>query len=498
MTEIELKLAVPLHAAASLARRVAALPAIAGQRGQRETLHNIYYDSPGHDLLRRGAVLRVRKVLRGGKTLWLQTFKTSEHHPSAMSRRGEWESPLEGPALSAALLRDTPWQLIDPDGQLFAQLQPCFSTQFTRRRWLCRRPDASEIELALDIGAIVSGDRSLPIQELELELKAGPAHALLELASALATELPCIPATRSKSERGYALAGHLAALPGACIDDAQADPALHQLARTTLDGAFAQFTAHLIDLALGDDPEHVHQARVGWRRFRSARRLFKPMLQAAPALSLDGLQPLLDALTQLRELDVAHTESLPPLGPLFMAGDTERARAWQAMMEELDKNRSRARTQVRALLAHTMTAQALLAVTVWLESLATAGDAAATRHDTGESRRTWARKRVRRLGRDLRQACRQLDDAESQHRARILAKRLRYGVESLRALLPATRTKRWHRRAQRWQSALGDQRDLTQAVEQVARLRDYPAIAGFLRGYLAGKKARKTRSPPRT
>jgi inorganic triphosphatase YgiF len=495
VTEIELKLALPLHAAGSLARRVAALPALAGLSGRRETLDNTYYDTPDHALLRHGAVLRVRTVRRGGKTLWLQTFKTSDRHATAMSRRGEWESPLDGPVLSAALLRDTPWHQIDPDGRMFAQLQACFSTRFTRRRWLCQRPGAGLVELALDIGTIVSGDRSLPIQELELELKAGPADTLLGLARELAADLPCIPATRSKSERGYALAGHQAAPEVPHTSDARAVPDLQLLALATLHDAFAQFTSRLIDLSVGDDPEHVHQARVGWRRFRSARRLFRPVLHAAPDLAVDGLQPLLDALTGLRELDVAHTESLPALEPAFVAGDPERAQAWQALMEDLLQDRVGARARVRAQLAQPATAQALLAVTGWLESAATAQDQAAAPPTTAESLRAWARQRLRRLRQALRQASRQLDDAQSQHRARILAKRLRYGVESLRALLPDARARRWHRRAQQWQAALGGPRDLAQAQERVARLPRHQAIAEFLRGYQAGQ-ACNTRPTP--
>ena len=494
MTEIELKLALPMHAGSSLARRVAALPALAGLPGRREVLHNTYYDTPDHALLRQGAVLRVREVRRGGKTLWLQTLKTSDRPASAMSRRGEWEAPLPGPALSAALLHDTPWGVLDPDGRLFGQLQACFSTRFTRRRWLCHRPDGSAIELALDIGAIVSGDRSLPIQELELELKAGPAQALLGLARELAADLPCIPATQSKSERGYALAGRPAAPDAAHPDAAQKPPGLQVLAQAALHDAFAQFSARLIALCLGDDPEHVHQARVGWRRFRSARRLFKPVWNDPPELALEGLQPLLDALTELRELEVAHTESLPAVGPVFVAGDAQRALAWHALMEDLRQDSVRSRARVREQLAQAGTAQALLAAAAWLESMATAQEPAAAQ-TTGESQRAWARQRIRRLGRDLRQACRQLDDEQARHRARILAKRLRYGVENLRALLPAARAKRWHRRAQQWQSALGAPRDLTQAIERVARMPGYPAIAEFLRGYQSGMTCRTGTTP---
>lgn len=494
MTEIELKLALAPHPVGSLARRVAALPALAGLTGRRETLHNTYYDTPDHALLRLGVVLRVREVRHGGKTRWLQTFKMSDRHASALSRRGEWESALAGPELSAALLQDTPWHTIDPRGRLFAQLQACFSTRFIRRRWLCKPADGSAIEVALDIGTIVSGERSLPIQELELELKAGPARALLGLAQELAGGLPCIPATQSKSERGYALAGLTTAPTADGSDEAQNAPGLMVLARSALHSAFAQFTASLIAVCQADDPEPVHQARVGWRRFRSARRLFKPVLGTSTDLPLEGLQPLLEALTQLREQDVASTETLPALGPLFIAGDPDRALAWQALMEDLHGRSARTRARVRALLAEPATAQALLGVTAWLESL-TGAQGTAAAQSTGEAQREWALRRVRRLGRELRRACHPLDDAQAQHRARILAKRLRYAVDSLHLLLPARRARRWHRRAQHWQSTLGEQRDLAQAVEQLARLPACRPIAEFLRGYQAGL-ARPTRRMP--
>ena len=41
---------------------------------------------------------------------------------------------------------------------------------------------------------------------------------------------------------------------------------------------FNQFTANLNALRASDDPELVHQARIGWRRFQSARRLIDPVL----------------------------------------------------------------------------------------------------------------------------------------------------------------------------------------------------------------------------
>ncbi|MBP6849980.1 MAG: CYTH and CHAD domain-containing protein [Rhodoferax sp.] len=489
MTETELKLALPMLPERLLERRVGALGALAGLPSTREDLHNTYYDTPDHALLRQGAVLRVRKVRQGRKTVWLQTFKTSDRRMSALSTRGEWEFPLGGPALSQALLQGTPWQTIDPEGQLFGQLKPCFVTRFSRTRWMCPGPDDSRIEVALDVGQIVSGERSSPIRELELECKAGPGAALLTLAQSLATGLPCIPASQSKSQRGYALAGHRAPASRTTTGGGRDAPVLQAMAVEALHDAFAQFTGALIALCDQEDPQDVHQARVGWRRLRSAQRLFRPVLDVPLDLSLAGLQPLLDELTQLRELDVARTQSLPPLESHFVAGDPSRAQRWQAMMGDLHEAGTRSRARVREHLATVTTGQALLVVQSWLETGAVATDQGADMPHGKETPRRWARRRLRRLSQALRQACRALGtpvQADAQHHARILAKRLRYGVEALRGLLPKARARRWHRRALHWQSVLGQQRDAGQASTRVAGLPGHGDIAEFLRGYQAG------------
>ena len=103
MTEIELKLALPQDAGATLVQTLARTPLLAGCQRRRQPLLNVYYDTPDHQLLRHGMVLRLRRVGSGTSATWLQTLKTGDGGASALSRRGEWESRLPGPALSAAL-----------------------------------------------------------------------------------------------------------------------------------------------------------------------------------------------------------------------------------------------------------------------------------------------------------------------------------------------------------------------------------------------------------
>jgi CHAD domain-containing protein len=73
------------------------------------------------------------------------------------------------------------------------------------------------------------------------------------------------------------------------------------------------------------------------------------------------------------------------------------------------------------------------------------------------------------------------------HRTRILAKRLRYGVETLRAVLPKKRAQQWHRRAALLQNAMGAERDLQQALRLAKRLKAHATLLVFLRAVALGR-----------
>jgi CHAD domain-containing protein len=90
---------------------------------------------------------------------------------------------------------------------------------------------------------------------------------------------------------------------------------LHDTAREVLREMLAHCTGNLVAPRQSDDPEVVHQARVAWRRFRSARRLFKPVLAGADMPSLQPLDPLLGLLGEIRDLDVALLETWPRIDP---------------------------------------------------------------------------------------------------------------------------------------------------------------------------------------
>ena len=74
-----------------------------------------------------------------------------------------------------------------------------------RRAVLLGFADGSVSELALDLGTLSGPARSLPLCELELELKAGGPHATLALLADLRTRFGLEPETRSKLARARTL-----------------------------------------------------------------------------------------------------------------------------------------------------------------------------------------------------------------------------------------------------------------------------------------------------
>ncbi|MBK9573416.1 MAG: CYTH and CHAD domain-containing protein [Rhodoferax sp.] len=489
--EVELKLALPATGPAALLRQLSRVPALARRKATTLQLHNVYYDTPEQTLRDLRVALRLRRVGSAATPQWLQTLKVGGAGDSALSQRGEWETPVAGPALSSQALQATPWTGIDLDGRLFDTLTPCFETSFERTRWVVRQRDGSAVEVALDRGHITAGGHRLALCELELELLAGSPEVLFALAGQIAERVAVLPLSASKSERAYALAQH-GALPPRRARPPTLTPglAVAQAAQRVLREAFDQFVTNLHLLAHSDDPEVVHQARVGWRRFRSLQRLFKPVLRDGDAPTWLALQPLCQALGELRDLDVARTDTLAPLADAFVRGSASRQLVWQTMLKLLTQAARQQRLAVRHAITQPSVGACLLATTQWLESLAQPETAILPPdpHLSG-----WARRRLRRLHQRLQGAMRESrgeEDTLGQHRARILAKHLRYGIEALGGLWHKPWAHAWQQQAVTLQGKLGAMRDLARALELMDALGVDPTVIAFLRGVAVGRIAR--------
>ena len=183
--DVELMLAFGSASARSAAdREVSGAPA--------RSVETIYYDTPRRRLHAAGYSLRLR---RDGEQ-WSQSIKSADGFS-----RFEQDHPLRGAIPDFSLIEGTPIAgLVDGgDG-----LAPMFVTR-VQRRSRRRVADGSRIEYSLDEGEVIAHDRSWPILELELELKAGAPGALFDQGRRLAQDEAFVPAFMSKADRGYAL-----------------------------------------------------------------------------------------------------------------------------------------------------------------------------------------------------------------------------------------------------------------------------------------------------
>jgi inorganic triphosphatase YgiF len=487
--EIELKLALPACDPAELEKKLARMPGLARRKPSHLQLHNTYYDTPEQTLRHKRVALRLRRVGSDAKPEWLQTLKMGGSGNSALSQRGEWETCVPSAELALPALEATPWLDIDPDGDLFRKLAPCFVTSFDRTSWTVRKPGGSIVEVSLDVGQIVVEGKRIPICELELELLAGQPSALFGLAQQISRSIAVMPETRSKAERGYALAEDSLDRPLRAQP-----PPLHakmvpaEAAQCVLQEMFCQFTANLNTLRHSNAPEVLHQARVGWRRFRSAYRLFKPVLDADTVPSWEPLKTLLTLVGELRDLDVARTETLPKFADAYTAGNVRREEKWQALNQALTQSADVQRKAICYALEVPSVGAALLGITQWLEELPQQKESRNARDALDMSFRRWARRRIARLHKQLTDALQDADTLEGQHRARILAKRTRYGIEALKPLLNRQRTKRWYRQATDLQTNIGMARDVVQANLLVVKVQADQDLAEFLRGVAVGQE----------
>jgi inorganic triphosphatase YgiF len=484
--EVELKLALPSADTADLLDVVLGLPMLNGLATKTVQLHNIYYDSQDQQLRQGLVALRLRRSGTARNPVWMQTLKTGAVSDSALSKRGEWESPVKGAALDLDVLMHTPWADLDPDGVLFANLVPCFVTAFDRNIWLVEGPEGSVVEVALDIGTIEAGDRSAAIAELELELKAGAPGSLFELAGQIAKHLAVIPASASKSERGYALAAnrHCAALTAQPIDF-EPTQELSSAAKLAMREMFSQFTGNLQLLQTSDEAEVVHQARIGWRRFSSATKLFRSGPGVVKRPDNAPLLPLRNALSALRDLDVARMEVLPQFAQAYVSGDSARARAWQKMELALGKATSAQREATIKALMQPEVGSTLLEIANWLEFDEGLHHVSERTADTEVTLRTWAKNKVKRLHGKLmkaRDTAREANSPEQWHHVRLIAKRVRYSIEAVQSVLPKKRAQQWREQSLRLQSKIGSSRDVVRASELVASLPVDKGLVGFLRG----------------
>jgi inorganic triphosphatase YgiF len=443
--ETELKLRIDPKDAA----RVGRLPWLAGVRAKPIQLGNLYYDTPERDLAALGVALRHRVIGRR----WFVTAKSRQSSTAGLAVRSEWEYPCEPGILDFSGVGDE--ALRQRLEHLRPRLQPLFSTDFKRRLWLFEPHADLAVEVAVDQGRIVSGERSEALCEIELELKRGEPHALYELALDIAGHLPVLPENRSKAERGHRLARGIADAPASATlspIDGNLSPvdAFVRLATACID--------HLLANAEGvrqhDDPEYIHQARVAIRRLRALLKVFARVLPSGFATDYNPAWRQLAALFgDARDRDVLVDETLADIARHFDGHD-----GIERFLEYAIKQRARARETARSAM---LTAEPGILILRFLSDL---GRLPPSPPDADF--KAFAREQLARRASRVRKDCKRISamTIEDLHRLRIQFKRLRYAVEFFEPLLKKGAAARYLPQIKALQESLGGINDAERAL----------------------------------
>ncbi len=266
--EFELKLLAPQGSLEKL-REAPCIVQHARNRGAFHRLETVYYDTPERLLFQHGMSLRVR---HSGKT-FIQTLKFPPNPAQPLMRR-QWEVAVEGITPDLALFPAD--EVGDPVATLSnAALVPVFATKVRRHARQLDLPDAS-VEVAFDEGTIEADARQEILSEIEIELKSGNAGVLFDLGTQLLDAAPLQIGTRSKAERGYALAFDVA--PSAVKAEASgitAELAVDDVIALLVGSCWHHLLKNHAVAEQGSDPEGVHQMRVALRRLRTICALFR-------------------------------------------------------------------------------------------------------------------------------------------------------------------------------------------------------------------------------
>jgi len=283
---------------------IEAHPLLAGIRLVRQTLVSVYYDTDTRALHEAGLCLRVRNTGKG----YVQTIK-GMNGTAELFDRPEWEREVNGPRPDLKLAAGTPLERLLKDG-MGERLRPLFQTSIERGVYHVAS-GGSDIEVAVDRGAIETAQRQAPVHEVELELMRGDPAELFRLARSLAASVPLRLAVKTKAERGYELVGNAA--PGAEKAgrvDLDGELSCREAFRAVAHSCLRQIIVNEPGVCAGD-AQSLHQMRIGLRRLRAAIVAFETIAADAQQDRIrDELKWITNELGPARDLDVFEADIL--------------------------------------------------------------------------------------------------------------------------------------------------------------------------------------------
>lgn len=268
---------------------------------------DIYLDTFDWSLMKKKLALRYR--VSNGEAMY--AIKGIGPIEDGIAKRTETEVTLDGPVdvpteIPVKQIRNLVDDIIFPR-KLLEHIQVCTD----RRLYRVASPEGAKIELAFDTSSfslrgLHKPRRTRKLHELEAELLAGPAEALISLSSLLSGTFGYPPSTASKLE--VAIERFKVSLPAKKPPEkylVRLDDRLDLAVRKILAHQFDRFREHLPGVHRDIDTEFVHQARVATRRMRSALRLFRDAVPQSTGNFLAGeLRWLGGMFGTVRDLDI--------------------------------------------------------------------------------------------------------------------------------------------------------------------------------------------------
>ena len=463
--ETELKLRITPEQLARL-RRHALLKAHSVTRPVTRRLYNIYFDTPKLELHQSGMALRLRRV---GQQ-WLQTLKGGGSVQAGLHQRNEWEVPVNGPALDFSALQTVAWDRHLPVS-LRKKLQPVFVTDFARSSRMLNFQGA-HIELCMDHGEISTEHHSMPICELELELKSGESRQLFELALAILEIVSFELEAVSKAEQGYRLlsgdSGH--PVRGVTLPLAS-KTALDDMLKTLIWSCLQHFQSNLSGAMGRDDAEYLHQMRVALRRLRVVLRMAEDVHNDQHLVELGkDFSALCVTLGHIREWDVFIAQTVQP-----MCGSMPGNDGLQVLRAVCERRRAACYAALRSTAQARELQRLLLRFAIWMS-----GTTYWQQAGWQQQAQDFTARRLSKLIKRFAPYGPQPDtfDAVQLHALRIRAKKLRYSAEFFMSLYDKHKAKSFLAALSNVQDALGQINDIAVAHRLLEELAADAAIAG--------------------
>ena len=480
MHEVEIKLQVPSESRAALEA------ALDVPHWHLTQLQAHYFDTAGGQLAAHGFSWRLRR--ENGQ--WVQTLKGDgghllqrlEHEVEVPAKEGR-----EVPRPDITRHRDSPAgrALAKALGGALDDLSTLVVEQFhsrVERRARVMNQDGAQIEVAFDAGSLHAKGRGAPVCELELELKDGPAQALFELARPWVAAHGLWLSTASKAWRGALLAEGRDFGPAlkAGVPSLAWSMSPQALLRAIVASCLEQILPNAGEIAAGStEAEHVHQARVGLRRLRTALR---ELGDFAPVLDAAGEEVLSTTFSRLGEVRDQEAVARAVLGRLAQAGAPQGLQ-WPKAEGEVHPPAAAVRDP-----AFQQVLLDLLAFT-----LAQAPGEASCKHD-GHCRKA-LRERLAKLHKQVVRDGERFTElpVEQQHRVRKRLKRLRYLSEFLSPLYGTQAVERYVEALRPAQDALGEHNDDAVGLEAFSRATAAQPEAWFAVGWLNAQQEASAR-----